>query len=101
MDIFNKLKVGYTVKNKKGEFFNYTFLVDGEDVLIKNPNFSLIHINEQREIVNSLIKIDRLSYKIKDFFDIKWEEIEDNIELEKNYRHLEKNLINRFTNTTI
>lgn len=78
MDIFNKLKISYEAKVGKGELMKFSFLVDGEDVLIKKPNFSQISLNEQVIIVDSFIVKHRLRCKTKEFVNRKWEEVENN-----------------------
>lgn len=74
MNIFNNLEVSYRVesKSKKGEFRTYTFLIDGEDILIQNPKFWNLTPNEQLPTVNSFIEKDRIRCKTKEFYYQKW-----------------------------
>lgn len=76
MDIFNKLKITYKVKiTTEDEIRTYSIFIDGEDVLIRNPNFSKLHPNNQYQIVSDFIKYDRIRYKTKEFYNAEW--IED------------------------
>jgi hypothetical protein len=77
MNIFNKLRITYNVESRseKNKFNKFTILVDGEDILIKNSNFSQIPLKKQLLIVDSFIVKDRIRYKTKEFIDRKWEEV--------------------------
>lgn len=76
MDIFNKLKITYKVKLiKEGEIRTYSILIDGEDILMKNSNFSNLPLNNQYQIVINFIKHDRIRYKTKKFNNVKWIEV--------------------------
>ena len=78
MNIFNKLHISYQAKSiaLNGEFRTYNLFIDGETILIMNSHFSEIPLNEQFQIVKKFIEKDRLKYQIKEYDNIRWEEVE-------------------------
>lgn len=77
MNIENSLKISYKIKSKiqNKEVLRFIFFVDGEEILIKNSNFSNLSLNDQLLIVNSFIEKDRMIDKTKEFFHQKWIEV--------------------------
>lgn len=70
----NDLKINYHAKHRKGfeEMCEFTKLIDGERLLIENPDFPKMDLNSQREVVEFYIKEDRIRFKSKDFSKPKW-----------------------------
>ena len=78
MDPINQMKISYRVNinNVHKEIKDFNFLIDGEKLLIENPSFPGMTLKEQSLVIKAYIKQDRVRYKTKDFFDVRWEEVD-------------------------
>ena len=78
MNIFNKLKISYEIESKiiKKKRLKFSFLVDGEEILMKNTDFWQLKLDDQLSIVNSFIENHNIKLKSrKRIFNQLWEEV--------------------------